>query len=161
VTQCLPSSAAIGAASASNPAAIRRHARFCSASCRQRAYERRQLAKRKQAEADAINAANSPAWATHWHVKPKLPRHPRPRRLRCPVCRFPFAVKKRGPIPETCSTRCALALKISRVVEAVEENPVRLLRKDIASMDLVTERKRRHQATIDDLVRQIRASTRK
>jgi hypothetical protein len=36
-----------------------RPARFCSASCRQRAYERQQLAKLKQAEADAINARSS------------------------------------------------------------------------------------------------------
>ena len=49
-----------------------RPARYCSASCRQRAYERRLLEKQKQAEADAANAA-LPRCA---HVKPTLP--PRP-----------------------------------------------------------------------------------
>jgi hypothetical protein len=84
-----------------------RRARFCSATCRQLAYARRKLQKEKQAEADAINAANFPAWATHLHVKPKLSPRRRPRRLQCPVCKFPYVIKKRGPIPKTCSTRCA------------------------------------------------------
>ena len=43
----------------------------------------------------------------------KLPPR-RPRKLLCPVCKFPFAAKKRGPIPETCGRRCALALALHR-----------------------------------------------
>ena len=38
-----------------------------------------------------------------------MPPPRRPRNLLCPVCKFAFDVKKRGPIPETCSRRCALA----------------------------------------------------
>jgi hypothetical protein len=42
-----------------------------------------------------------------------MPPPRRPRNLLCPVCKFAFDVKKRGPIPETCSRRCALALAIT------------------------------------------------
>jgi hypothetical protein len=42
--------------------------RATSASCRQRAYERRLLEQRKQAEADQINAAEFPAWAGRENV---------------------------------------------------------------------------------------------
>jgi hypothetical protein len=129
----------------------RRGTRFCSASCRQRAYERRQEEKRKQAEVDAINA-KYPPWAVHLHVKPKLPPRRRPTRLRCPVCTFSFVVKKRGPIPETCSERCARALMIRRVVDTVREAPVALLNQDMMAMYQQEKRRRRFQAIIADVL---------
>ena len=118
-----------------------RPARFCSASCRQRAYERRQLAKQRQAEADAINQASFPAWATYLHIKPKLPARHRPRRLQCPVCKFQFAVKARGPIPATCSQRCALALTLHRAYLRGKNEPLGLLKKDIVAASFLAQRR--------------------
>jgi hypothetical protein len=129
-----------------------RPARFCSASCRQRAYERRQLTKRKQAEADTINAAKYPAWATHLHVKPKLPPRLRPRRLQCPVCKFPFDVKARGPIPATCSRRCALALALHTVYMQGVNKPRDLMNEDIVANSFLSERKRHQKAIIDNIL---------
>jgi hypothetical protein len=127
-----------------------RPARFCSASCRQRAYERRQLARQKQTAADVINRG-LPAWATHLHDKPKLPARRRPRRLQCPVCKFPFAVKARGPIPETCSRRCAFALALHKAYKRGQQEPIGLLNKDIVAASFLAQRKR-HQAVIDSLL---------
>ena len=135
-----------------------RPARYCSPACCQRAYERRQLTKRKQAEADAINAAKYPPWATHLHIKPDLPPQRRPRRKQCPVCKFPFVVKKRGPIPEVCGPRCARALELSRVALAVMERPINLFKKDVMANHrdvMVKDQERlrwqRRQATINDI----------
>jgi hypothetical protein len=127
-----------------------RPARFCSAGCRPRAYERRQLTERKQAEADAINAAKYPAWATHLHVKPKLPPRHRPRRLQCPVCKFPFAVKARGPIPATCSRRCAWALTLHTVYMQGVNKRRHLMKEDIVANSFLSKRKRRQKAIIDN-----------
>ena len=129
-----------------------RTARFCSASCRQLAYERRRLTKQKQAEADAINRAKFPPWATHLHVKPKLPPRHRPRQLRCPVCTFPFAVKARGPIPETCSPRCSRALTLREACRLGVNKPVELLDQDIMAAHVLGTQRRRRQAIIDALV---------
>ncbi len=71
------------------------------------------MEKRKQAEIDAIHARHS-AGAAYLLPKLKLPPRRRPTRLKCPVCKFPFAVKKRGPIPVTCGPRCALALDLHK-----------------------------------------------
>ena len=119
-----------------------RPARFCSATCRQRAYERRRLEARLQAEADAVNVAafpnlpilkNVPELA-HLLAKPKLPPRQRPRGMRCPMCGFPFAVKKRGPIPETCSRRCALALALHQAYMRGVEMPFTLLKNDLEKL---------------------------
>lgn len=132
-----------------------RAARFCSAACRQRSYERRKLVKEKQAEADAINEATLPPWATHLHLKPKLPPRHRPRRLQCPVCRFPFAVKTRGPIPETCGRRCALALALHRAYRRGQREGSELLTKDIAAAHFLAKRHTRHQTIIDSLLNDV------
>jgi hypothetical protein len=108
------------------------------------------LAKRKQAEADVINRG-LPVWATHLHAKPKLPRLRRPRRLQCPVCKFPFVVKPRGPIPKTCSQRCALALALHRAYLRGRNEQFDLLNKDIIAASFLAQR-RRFQAVIDNLV---------
>jgi len=128
-----------------------RPARFCSASCRQLAYARRQLAKRKQAEADAHNAGLG--WMTHLYVKPKLPPRRRPRRVRCPVCTSPIVVKKRGPIPKTCSPRCALTLALQDAYRRGTEQGLTLLKKDMTALTFRAQRRRRHQTIIDDLIK--------
>jgi hypothetical protein len=114
------------------------------------------LAKQKQAEADVINRG-LPAWATHLHVKPKLPARRRPRRLQCPVCKFPFAIKARGPIPETCSQRCALALGLHKAYRRGKQEPLGLLNKDIVAASFLAQRKR-HQAIIDSLLTDVPTS---
>jgi hypothetical protein len=146
-----------------------RPARFCSASCRQRAYERRLLAKEKQAEADAINAEKFPtlaaqekfpAFLAHLQAKPKMPPRSRPRKLRCPVCMAPIAVKKRGPLPETCSRRCALTLALHRAYKRGIDVPVTLLKRDIAAISGLDrrrkqrdqERRRRYQEIINGML---------
>ena len=129
-----------------------RPSNFCSATCRQRSYERRKMAKQKQEEANAINKALFPAWATHLHVKPKLPARCRPRRLQCPVCESPFAVKARGPIPRTCSWRCALALALHRAYLRGKSEPLGLLNKDIVAASFLAQRHKRHQVIIDSLL---------
>jgi hypothetical protein len=142
------------------PKMVRHHARFCSTSCRQRAYERRLLEKQAQAKADAINAAQFPNWAgqenvpayvAHLLVKPQLPLRYRPRRLKCPVCRFPFEVKKRGPIPVTCGDRCARALALRWAIKIALGDPQEHLRRDIVNNALSHGRRIRHQAMIDDM----------
>jgi hypothetical protein len=123
------------------------------------------LEKRKQEEADAINAAEFPAWAgrenvpayvAHWLTKPQLPPRRRPRRRRCPLCGFSFAVKKRGPIPLTCSYRCALALKLYRAAKTLAGQPVKLIERDIVAHALLDQRRTRHQALINDLLDRIK-----
>lgn len=87
------------------------------------------------------------------HVKPKLPPRRRPRRLECPVCKFPFAVKARGPIPETCSQRCALALKLRNAyLRGQQGEMLGLLNKDIVAASCLAQRRRRHQAIINSLL---------
>jgi hypothetical protein len=131
-----------------------RPARFCSASCRQRAYERRQLQKQKQAEADAINAEkfpnlavleNFPARFAHLLAKPNMPPRHRPRKSECPVCMSPIAVKKRGPIPKTCSRRCALTLALHRAYKRGIDVPVTLLKQDIAAVTGLDRRRRQRE----------------
>ena len=119
--------------------------------CRQRAYERRLLEKQKQAEADAANAT-LPRWATHLHVKPTLPPRRRPTRLRCPVCSFQFAIKKRGPISETCSDRCAFALALHRAYMRGVNKPVTLLKNDIVAASFLDKGRLRRQAIIDEML---------
>jgi hypothetical protein len=131
-----------------------RPARFCSASCRQRSYERRRLEKEKQADFDAIAAQHS-AWAKYLLPRPKLPPRHRPRRLRCPVCKFQFAVKARGPIPETCSRRCACALALWRAYMRGKNEPLALLKKDLTAVAFLAKRRRRHQMIIDDMLSEI------
>jgi hypothetical protein len=138
-----------------------RQARFCSASCRQRAYERRRLEKEKQAEFDAI-AAQHPAWATYLLPKPKLPPHQRPRRLQCQACKSPFVVKARGPIPETCGhTRCAHALGLYRAYLRGKSEAAAFLTKDLTAMAFLAERGRRHQTIIDNMLTDIGVPRRK
>jgi len=110
------------------------------------------LQARKQAEADAFNAKNFPTWTTHWHRKPKLPLRHRPSSLHCPVCNCRFAIKKRGPIPQTCSRRCGLALALHHAYQRGRNEPLTLLQKDIKANEFLVERKRRHQRIIDDLL---------
>lgn len=126
-------------------------AHYCSASCRQRAYERRLLQKQKQAEADAVNAT-LPRWATHMHVKPKLPTRRRPTRLKCPVCRFPYAVNKRGPIPLTCSHRCAFALALYKAYRRGQAEPFEVMKKDLAASMHLDDDYRRRKARIDEML---------
>jgi hypothetical protein len=139
--------------------------RFCSASCRQLAYKRRLLERQKQAQADAINAAQFPAWAgrenvpayaAHLLAKPLLPPRHRPRQRRCPVCRVFFVVKKRGPIPLTCSAGCASALKFYRAIKTAVGQPLKLLERDIVAHALLDQRRTRHQAVINDLLGRIK-----
>ena len=133
-----------------------RTARFCSASCRQRAYERRKLVKRKQAEADAINAVEAPGWTARlFGVKPNLPPRHRPRRLKCPACWLEFVVKTRGPIPETCSRRCAHALALYRSYVQGKSEGLMRLKKDVVAVARLGEQRRRHQVTIDDMLTKI------
>ncbi len=129
-----------------------RPAHYCSASCRQLSYERRQLVKQRQAKADAINKAKFPAWATHLHVRPKMPLRHRPRQLKCPVCTFRFPVKARGPIPETCGRRCSLALTLRNTFKLGVNKPIELLDKDISEAHLIGAQRRRYQAIVDALV---------
>jgi hypothetical protein len=80
------------------------------------------LEARLHVEADAVNAAQFPnleivktvPQLAHLLAKPKLPPRQRPRKKRCPLCGLPFAVRRRGPIPETCSRRCASDVVIYR-----------------------------------------------
>ena len=127
-----------------------RPARFCSASHRQLAYARRQLTKRKQADADAHNA--SLGWLTHLYVKPELPPRRRPRWVRCPVCTSPIVVGKRGRIPETCSRHCALTLALDDAYRRGRAQGPTLLKKDITALPVRAQRRRRHQAIIDNLI---------
>jgi hypothetical protein len=113
------------------------------------------LVKRKQAEADAFNEANFPDWAKYLHAKPKLPPRRRPRRLPCPVCKFPFVVKARGPIPVTCSPRCAKALALYQAFQRGINRPLDLLNKDIAANSFLAARRGRHQTIIDDMLSDI------
>jgi hypothetical protein len=151
--------------------------RFCSASCRQLAYKRRLLEQRKQGEADAINAAQFPNWAgrenvppyvKHLLAQPQLPPRRRPRRLRCPACKFWYVVKKRGPVPRTCSDRCALALKFYRAVQTATGRPIKLLYADIVANALLNQRsappdlrRARHQSIIDDILAPIKTATKR
>jgi hypothetical protein len=111
--------------------------------------------KRAKAEADAINRAKFPAWATHLHVKPKLPPRRRPRHLECPVCRVRFEVKRRGPIPETCGRRCALALALHNAYLHGREEPSRLLNHDIVANSRRIQRMARHQVIINEMLDRI------
>jgi hypothetical protein len=83
-----------------------------------------------------------PAWATHLHFKPKIPARHRPRRLQCPVCKFSFAVKARGPIPKTCGPRCAFALALHTAYKRGQQEPIGLLNKDIVAVAFLAQRKR-------------------
>jgi hypothetical protein len=122
------------------------------------------LEKQAQAEADAINAAEFPDWpgrenvpahVAHWLAKPRLPPRRRPRRLKCPVCKFTFEVKKRGPVPTTCSNRCAWALALLQGHKFLAGDPEGRLRRDIVSIALSHGRRIRHQAIINDMFRRI------
>jgi hypothetical protein len=125
-------------------------ARYCSASCRQRAYERRQLEKQQQAEIDELHRQYS--WAAKLQPQPKLPPRRRPTRLKCLVCSFPFAVRKRGHIPKTCGPRCKLALALyTAYTRGKNEGPAALDR-DITAMAFRAQRGRRYQSIIDKLL---------
>jgi hypothetical protein len=118
------------------------------------------LEKEKQAEFDAIAAQHS-AWATYLLAKPKLPPRHRPRRLQCPVCKSPFVVNACGPVPETCSGRCADALALWRAYMRGKNEPVTLQKKDITAIAFLAERRRRHQSIIDNMLTDIRVPRRK
>jgi hypothetical protein len=122
------------------------------------------LEKQAQAQADAINAAEFPDWAgrenvpahvAHLLAQPRLAPRRRPRRLKCPVCKFVFEVKKRGPVPATCSNRCAWALALLRGHKFLAGDPEGLLRRDIVSNALSHGRRLRHQAIIGDMFSRI------
>jgi hypothetical protein len=95
-----------------------------------------------------------PPWAAYLQAKPQLPPRHRPRKLRCPVCTARFAVKKRGPIPETCSRRCALTLALHRAYKRGIDVPVTLLEKDVASFQVQRREQRRqhYQEIIDGML---------
>jgi hypothetical protein len=71
------------------------------------------------------------------------------------VCKFHFVVKARGPIPLTCSRRCAYALALREAFKRGVNMPLTLLNKDIAAMSRRAERKRRHEAIIDAMLSDI------
>jgi hypothetical protein len=78
----------------------------------------------------------------------------------CPVCKFTFTVKKRGPVPDTCSDRCALALALHRAYRHGVDKPVALLKKDIAAKSFQIQRveqrrqqrRQRYQEIIDGML---------
>jgi hypothetical protein len=133
-----------------------RPARFCSASCRRRAYERRKLVKEKEAEADAINPANFPVWAKHWHIKPKMPPHPRPRKLLCPVCKSRSPSRSADRFRRRATVGAPWRLHCTGLTGEAPTRPVTLLKKDIAAMSFQIPRtKQRRRGEMHHSTRQL------
>jgi hypothetical protein len=75
--------------------------------------------------------------------------------LKCPVCKLQFAVKARGPVPKTCSDRCEHALALWRAYQRGKNEASTFLKKDITALAFLSQRRRRHQAIIDDMLTDI------